>query len=54
MSEPPFGAFDGVYRFVTLYDLPDWLAQGWTIVFVARLFSALVQAPLPPAARTPP
>ena len=42
-----FGKFDGVFRFVTLYLVPDYLAQGWTVVFVTPGYSAMMKAPLP-------
>ena len=42
-----FGEFDGVFRFVTLYLVPDYLEQGLEVVFVTPGYSAFLRAPLP-------
>ncbi len=44
--DPPFGAHDGIYRTVSLFALPAWLDQGWTIEFLTAPYSACVRAPI--------
>ena len=45
----PFGSLDGIYRYVSLYRLPLYLADGWTICHVEPGYSVLMRAPIPPA-----
>ena len=40
------GRFDGIFRFVSLYRLPDYMAQGWEIMFVEPGYSAFLRAPI--------
>ena len=41
-----FGEHNGVYRYVTLYAIPDYLAQGWTVEAILGPYSAIMRAPL--------
>ena len=34
MTHETLGRFDGVYRYVIMYLVPDYLAQGWEITDV--------------------
>ena len=40
------GEHDGIYRIVSLFRLPDYLAQGWVICHVEAGVSALLRAPI--------
>ncbi len=40
------GPFDGVYRYVVLAMIEDYLAQGWEIAAVLGPYSVLMRAPI--------
>ena len=40
------GEHDGIYRYVSLYLLPEYYAQGWEIVYVEYGYSAMMKAPI--------
>ena len=41
-----FGQHDGIYRYVSFYLAPDYLAQGWTVEALLGAYSILMRAPL--------
>ena len=40
------GEFDGLYRYVVLALVPDYLAQGWEISALLGPYSVLMRSPL--------
>ncbi len=38
--------FGGIYRYVSLYLVPDYLAQGWEIMAIISSYSVLMRAPI--------
>jgi len=39
--------FDGLYRYVVLFLVEDYLAQGWTVAATLGPYSVLMKAPCP-------